>query len=117
LLCRQNCPHSRTHYRIGTDFLFVSAPAFWKVPQSYDAYLKFVLLTGVTKFSRASVFSALPNLTDISLNPDYYDICGFTQKELETEFQPEIDGIVHNKGIGLVREPGWFSNKSTGLSE
>jgi hypothetical protein len=38
-------------------------------------------------------------LTDISLNPNYYDICGFTQKELETEFQPEIDGILQNQHL------------------
>ncbi|MHB9292217.1 hypothetical protein Holit_01312 [Hollandina sp. SP2] len=80
----------------------IALKAFYGVLKSYDPYLTFVFLTGVTKFSQfsqVSMFSELNNLTDISLNPDYYDICGFTQKELETEFQPEIDGILHNKSI------------------
>jgi hypothetical protein len=70
---------------------------FYAVLKSYDPYLKLVLLTGVTKFSQVSVFSELNNLTDISLNPDFYDICGITQKELETEFQPEINAMVKQK--------------------
>jgi hypothetical protein len=77
----------------------ITLKAFYSILKSYDQYLTFVLLTGVTKFSQVSVFSDLNNLIDISLNPHYYDICGFTQKELETEFQPEIDGIVHSKHI------------------
>jgi hypothetical protein len=77
----------------------VALKAFYSVLKSYDQYLKFVFLTGVTKFSLVSVFSELNNLTDISLNPDYYDICGFTQEELETEFRPEIDCILQNNEI------------------
>jgi hypothetical protein len=77
----------------------IALKAFYSVLKSYDRYLKFVFLTGVTKFSQVSVFSDLNNLTDISLNPNYCDICGFTQEELETEFQPEIDGILHNNQI------------------
>ncbi|MDR2376254.1 MAG: ATP-binding protein [Treponema sp.] len=72
---------------------------FYAVLKSYDHYLKFVLLTGVTKFSQVSVFSDLNNLTDISLNPVFYDICGITQNELETAFQPEIDEVAKTRGI------------------
>jgi hypothetical protein len=72
---------------------------FYAALKSYDQYLTFVLLTGVTKYSQVSVFSELNNLTDISLTPDYNDICGITQEELEAEFQPEIDGIVQEKNI------------------
>jgi hypothetical protein len=74
----------------------IALKSFYSVLKSYDPYLTFVFLTGVTKFSQVSVFSELNSLTDISLNPDYYDICGFTQKEVETEFQPEIDCILQN---------------------
>jgi hypothetical protein len=74
----------------------VALKAFYAVLKSYDQYLNFVFLTGVTKFSQVSVFSELNNLIDISLNPDYYDICGFTQQELETDFQPEIDWVLQN---------------------
>jgi hypothetical protein len=77
----------------------IALKAFYSVLKSYDQYLKFVFLTGVTKFSQVSVFSELNSLTDISLNPNYYDICGFTQKELETEFKPEIDGVLQNQHL------------------
>ncbi|MDR0731090.1 MAG: ATP-binding protein [Treponema sp.] len=70
--------------------------AFYSVLKSYDQYLEFVFISGISKFSQVSVFSDLNNLTDISLNPDYYDICGFTQKELEMNFEPEINSITND---------------------
>jgi hypothetical protein len=73
--------------------------AFYGTLKSSDACLQFVLLTGVTKFSQVSVFSDLNNLTDISLNPAYYDICGITQEELETNFLSEIDGVVKENNL------------------
>jgi hypothetical protein len=73
--------------------------AFYGTLKSSDAYLQFVLLTGITKFSQVSVFSDLNNLTDISLNPAYCDICGITQEELETDFLPEIDDVAQEKNI------------------
>jgi hypothetical protein len=72
--------------------------AFYGVLKSSDAYLKFVLLTGITKFSQVSVFSDLNNITDISLNPRYYDICGITQEELERDFAEEIGEVLEIKG-------------------
>jgi hypothetical protein len=71
--------------------------AFYGTLKSSDAYLQLTLLTGVTKFSQVSVFSDLNNLTDISLNPDYYDLCGITQEELERDFAGEIAGVLENK--------------------
>jgi hypothetical protein len=73
--------------------------AFYGTLKSLDSSLQFVLLTGVTKFSQVSVFSDLNNLTDISLNPAYYDLCGITQEELETNFAPEIDGAAKENNI------------------
>jgi hypothetical protein len=77
----------------------IALKGFYAVLKSYDRYLRFVFLTGVTKFSQVSVFSELNNLIDVSLSPDYCDICGITQKELETKFQGEIDEIAQYKGI------------------
>jgi hypothetical protein len=77
----------------------IALRGFYAVLKSYDQYLRFVFLTGVTKFSQVSIFSELNNLTDISLNPDYGDICGITQKELETEFREEIEAIAQQQGI------------------
>jgi hypothetical protein len=68
---------------------------FYGVLKSADEHLGFVLITGVTKFSQVSVFSELNNLTDISFNPDYCDLCGITQEELETNFEIEINSIVN----------------------
>jgi hypothetical protein len=71
--------------------------SFYGVLKSSDEYLRMGLLTGVTKFSQVSVFSELNNLTDISMNSAYYDICGITQEELECGFADEIDLVLEQK--------------------
>ena len=53
---------------------------FYGVLKSYDAYLKFVFLTGVTKFSHVSLFSDLNNLVDLTLDPRYADLCGISHE-------------------------------------
>ena len=58
-----------------------------------DEYIQFVFLTGVTKFAKVSVFSGLNNLSDISLAPQYGNICGYTQADIDTHFQPYLEGI------------------------
>ncbi|MDR1268678.1 MAG: ATP-binding protein [Planctomycetaceae bacterium] len=63
---------------------------FYGVLKSADAYLRFVFLTGVTKFSKVSVFSDLNHLMDISLNRKYAGICGISETELTRYFAPEI---------------------------
>lgn len=65
----------------------------YSVLKGCDAYLKFVFLTGVSKFSRASIFSGLNMLTDISLDAPYGNICGYTQHDIETTFLPYLDGV------------------------
>ena len=65
--------------------------AFYSNIKSCDEYIRFAMLTGVTKFSHLSIFSGLNNLRDISLDPQYADICGFTQQELESTFSESID--------------------------
>ena len=65
--------------------------AFYSNIKSCDEYIRFDMLTGVTKFSHLSIFSGLNNLNDISLDPKYAAICGFTQQELETTFSESID--------------------------
>lgn len=64
--------------------------AFYGVLKSTDAHLKFVLLTGVTKFGQVSVFSDLNQLQDLSLHPSYATVCGITEAELLETFQPEL---------------------------
>ena len=64
--------------------------AFYGVLKSMDGYIKFALLTGVTKFGKVSVFSDLNNLEDISRDEAYYDICGISEKELIDNFSEDI---------------------------
>ena len=64
--------------------------AFYGVLKSCDPYIRFALLTGVTKFSKVSVFSDLNNLMDISMSNRFANICGITEQELHTEFKEDI---------------------------
>ncbi|MDR0687627.1 MAG: ATP-binding protein, partial [Prevotellaceae bacterium] len=71
---------------------------FYGVLKSADAYLRFVMLTGVTKFSKVSVFSDLNQLMDISMDKQYNGICGISESELIAEFQPEIAALADETG-------------------
>ena len=73
--------------------------AFYSVIKTCDEYIRFAFLTGVTKFSKISIFSDLNNLRDISLEKHYAGICGITQKELETNFQPEIQVLADEQDL------------------
>lgn len=77
---------------------------FYGVLKSADRYLRFVFLTGVTKFSQVSVFSDLNQLNDISMNRAFAEICGITRQELEANFQQEIEifGQNNNQTPGEV---------------
>ena len=66
---------------------------FYGVLKPLDAYLKFVFITGVSKFSKVSLFSGLNQLQDITLNPGYGTICGYTQKEFEEVFSERLSGV------------------------
>ena len=73
--------------------------AFYSVIKTCDEYIRFAFLTGVTKFSKISIFSDLNNLKDISLHETYAGICGITQKELEANFQPEIQVLADSQDL------------------
>ena len=64
--------------------------AFYSVLKTQDKYIKFALLTGVTRFGKVSVFSDLNNLKDISMDGRYVDICGITESELHDNFDNEV---------------------------
>jgi hypothetical protein len=66
---------------------------FYGVLKGMDAYLKFVFLTGITKFSKISIFSDLNHLSDISMSDYYSGICGISEKELLDNFQPELQSL------------------------
>jgi hypothetical protein len=68
---------------------------FYGVLKSADACLRFVMLTGVTKFSQVSIFSDLNHLNDISLDKRYAGICGISESELTSEFEPELHALAN----------------------
>ena len=68
--------------------------SFYGILKPSDQYLRFLLLTGVTKFSQVSIFSDLNHLIDLSLDPRYADICGWTEEEVLQNFEPEISVVL-----------------------
>lgn len=64
--------------------------AFYGNLKSCDKYIRFAILTGVTRFSRVSIFSDLNNLNDITMDPEYATLCGISETELATNFEPDI---------------------------
>ncbi len=75
---------------------------FYSPLKGCEAMLRFVFLTGITKFSQLSIFSELNNITNISMDDDYAGICGITKEELLTQMSDDIDMLA--KAQGLTRE-------------
>ena len=71
---------------------------FYTIIKACDEYIKFVLLTGVSKFSKAGVFSGLNNLEDISMDARYSSLLGITQEEMEGSFKEYIDQFAESEG-------------------
>ena len=71
-----------------------------------DAHVRFTFLTGISKFSKVNLFSQLNNLTDLTLDPVYSSICGYTEGDLDTVFGPELAGLDRER----VRE--WYNGYS-----
>ncbi|MBC7355282.1 MAG: ATP-binding protein [Desulfomicrobiaceae bacterium] len=82
----------------------------YSVLKGRDADLRFVFLTGVSKFSKVSLFSGLNNLRDITLSPQYATICGYTEVDLDTVFAPEFAAAI-KEGCALDRDAvrAWYN--------
>jgi hypothetical protein len=65
----------------------------YSVIKDADAHLHLVFLTGVSKFSKVSLFSGLNNLNDITLDADYSAVCGYTDGDVDTVFAPELEEL------------------------
>ena len=78
----------------------------YAVIKSSDAHLRFAFLTGVSKFSKVSLFSGLNNLQDLTLDPRYSAICGYTEADLDAVFAPELPGLDRD----AIRE--WYNGYS-----
>jgi hypothetical protein len=79
---------------------------FYGALKSMDACIKFAFLTGVTKFSKVSIFSDLNNLRDISSRKEYGTICGITDEEIDNVFAPYVERFAkcNDMSITKVRE-------------
>ena len=75
--------------RANRDFL----RGLYAVIKDSDAYIRFTFITGVSKFSKVSLFSGLNNLKDITLDARYSAICGYTDADLDTVFAPELPDL------------------------
>ena len=75
----------------------------YSVIKDLDASIRFVFLTGGSKFSKVSLFSGLNNLNDITLDAEYSAICGYTDYDIDTVFDPELLGLERKQ----IRE--WYN--------
>ncbi len=79
-----------------------------------DAHIRFAFLTGVTKFSKVSIFSGINTLVDISLEKLYGTICGYTRHDLETVFAEHLEEF--SRATGSKQPPPLFWSRSCGKS-
>ncbi|WP_194848537.1 ATP-binding protein [Candidatus Neptunochlamydia vexilliferae] len=70
---------------------------FFGTLKGLDAELRFIFVTGISKFSRVSLFSSLNNLKDITMDPRYADMMGYTEEELKDSFAEHIESIVSER--------------------
>ena len=98
--------------------------SFYGVAKTMDSYIRLAFFTGVTKFSKVSVFSDLNNLKDISLDDRFAEICGITEKEIRDNMDEQVGEMAETNGMSkdecyekLKRQyDGYhFSKKSVGI--
>lgn len=86
---------------------------FYTVMKGLDNELRFVFLTGVSRFSKVGVFSGLNNLKDISMLDNYSDICGISQEELEYYCEDYIRGLADKESLSytecLEKLKSWYN--------
>ena len=75
---------------------------FYKIMKSESANLRFVMLTGVSKFAKTSIFSGLNNLENISMDEKYAALTGYTQEELEKYFPEYIERLAKNYSVSTI---------------
>jgi Predicted AAA-ATPase/PD-(D/E)XK nuclease superfamily len=83
--------------------------SFFSVLKSEDANIRFLFLTGISKFSKVSIFSDLNHLYDLSTDPDSMTLCGYTQDEIDHNFAPILAEMPTNTR-DLMRE--WYNGYS-----
>ena len=72
---------------------------FYAPIKANDEYIRFTFITGITKFSQLSIFSAINNLSNISMDPEFAAICGITKEELTTTLNQDIELMAEHNGV------------------
>ena len=75
---------------------------FYSPLKKCEPYLRFVFLTGITKFSQLSIFSELNNITNVSMDDEYAGVCGITLNELQTQMSDDVDAL--GEKLEMTRE-------------
>ena len=91
--------------RANRDFL----RGLYAVIKDCDEHVRFTFITGVSKFSKVSLFSGLNNLLDITLDPPYSAICGYTEADLDHVFAPELPGLDRDEIATWYNGYNWAS--------
>ena len=76
-----------------------------------DEDIRFAFLTGVSKFSKVNLFSGLNNLDDITLDPRYSTLCGYTDEDVDTVFAPELEGLDRDRIREWYNGYGWLGEE------
>ena len=98
------------HEDTSSDILREVMRNFYSPLKDSDRMLRFVFLTGITKFSQLSIFSELNNITNVSMHQEYAGICGITKEELLDKFDEDIDvlagrlGLTHEQALSKLKE-------------
>ncbi|MEM7660083.1 MAG: AAA family ATPase, partial [Bacteroidota bacterium] len=101
-------PQAKAHQKI--------LKSFYSVIKDSDEYIRLLLITGVSKFSKASIFSELNNLQDLTIHPKFTTLLGYTQAELEHYFHEGIEELMLKRALSreemlrLIKE--WYNGYS-----
>lgn len=88
--------------------------AFFSVMKAQDQYIRFAILTGISKFNKVSVFSGLNNLSDISIDTDTNAICGISESELSENFSESISLLAEANGMSVEEAKGKLKREYDG---
>ena len=89
--------------------------SLYSVIKDCDPYIEFMMITGISKFSKVSIFSELNNLTDITLHRRYLTLTGITQKELEENFKEEMAKLDVERPVFVFCAKGGRSGKASAI--
>mgnify|MGYP001071564796 CR=1 FL=1 len=94
---------------------------FFATLKGLDTYIHFQMVTGVSKFARTSLFSGANQLNDISLDPEFSSLLGYTKSEIQTAFASHLEVLAKNEGMAQdkpwQRITEWYNGYSWGSHE